>query len=73
LTTGSDPAERVLAAIVALTQDKGYPPTVREIGTAVGASSTSTVHSHLKTLLRQGRIRHDPSKPRTITVVQKVA
>lgn len=49
--------------------DKGYPPSVREIGEAVQLKSTSSVHAHLETLERKGYIRKDPTKPRTIEVV----
>jgi len=48
---------------------RGYPPTVREIGEAVGLSSSSTVQNHLNTLERKGYIRRDPTKSRTIEVV----
>lgn len=48
--------------------DKGYPPSVREIGEAVGLTSPSTVHSHLNTLQRLGFLRRDPTKPRAIEV-----
>jgi repressor LexA len=48
---------------------RGYPPSVREIGDAVGLSSPSTVHSHLTTLANEGFIRRDPSKPRAIEVI----
>jgi repressor LexA len=51
--------------------DRGYPPSVREIGDAVGLSSPSTVHSHLSTLAAEGYIRRDPSKPRAIEVVDE--
>lgn len=47
---------------------KGYPPTVREIGEKVGLKSTSSVHSHLSTLERNGYIRRDPTKPRAIEI-----
>lgn len=47
----------------------GYPPSVREIGTAVGLSSSSTVHSHLAALEAKGFIRRDPSKPRALEVL----
>jgi repressor LexA len=46
----------------------GYPPSVREIGEAVGLSSSSTVHSHLAALEAKGYIRRDPSKPRALEV-----
>mgnify|MGYP005619842273 CR=1 FL=1 len=48
---------------------KGYPPSVRDIGKAIGLSSSSTVHSHLSSLEKKGYIRRDPSKPRTIEVL----
>ena len=50
------------------TRDRGYPPSVREIGEAVGLTSTSTVHAHLATLQRLGYLRRDPTKPRAIEV-----
>ncbi len=49
-------------------RDRGYPPSVREIGEAVGLTSPSTVHSHLNTLQRLGYLRRDPTKPRAIEV-----
>lgn len=49
---------------------RGYPPSVREIGDAVGLSSPSTVHSHLTTLSAEGFIRRDPTKPRAIEVIE---
>ena len=48
---------------------KGYPPAVREIGEAVGLSSSSTVHGHLNQLEEKGYIRRDPTKPRAIEVL----
>ena len=48
---------------------KGYPPAVREICEAVNLKSTSSVHSHLETLERNGHIRRDPTKPRTIEII----
>ena len=48
---------------------KGYPPAVREICEAVHLKSTSSVHSHLETLERNGYIRRDPTKPRTIEIL----
>lgn len=50
----------------------GYPPTVREIGAAVGLHSSSTVHAHLANLEKIGLLRRDPSKPRAIELLQKV-
>jgi repressor LexA len=50
--------------------DRGYPPSVREIGDALGLRSPSTVHSHLSSLVRTGHLRRDPSKPRAIEVLE---
>ncbi|MGH2996583.1 MAG: helix-turn-helix domain-containing protein, partial [Gaiellaceae bacterium] len=47
----------------------GYPPTVREIGEAVGLASPSTVHAHLANLERAGYVRRDPTKPRALELV----
>jgi repressor LexA len=47
----------------------GYPPTVREIGQAVGLASPSTVHAHLANLERAGLLRRDPTKPRAVELV----
>ncbi|AQX54188.1 transcriptional repressor LexA [Priestia flexa] len=52
---------------------KGYPPSVREIGEAVGLASSSTVHGHLARLESKGLIRRDPTKPRAIEVLQAEA
>lgn len=49
-------------------RERGFPPSVREIGDAVGLTSPSTVHSHLNTLQRHGYLRRDPAKPRSIEV-----
>lgn len=59
--------------ICSYTEEHGYPPSVREIGAAVGLASPSTVHMHLKALEEQGLIRRDSKKPRTIEVVAKQA
>jgi repressor LexA len=48
----------------------GYPPTVREIGRAVGLTSPSTVHAHLARLESSGLIRRDPTKPRALEVIE---
>ncbi|MDF2883602.1 MAG: repressor LexA [Clostridiaceae bacterium] len=52
---------------------KGYPPSVREICSAVGLSSTSTVHGHLARLEKKGLIRRDPTKPRAIEVLEETS
>lgn len=54
--------------ICAFTATHGYPPSVREIGNAIGLSSPSTVHSHLHKLEKAGYIKRDPNKPRTIEI-----
>ena len=54
--------------IRAYTDEHGYPPSVREIGSAVGLASPSTVHMHLKVLEEHGLIKRDSKKPRTIEV-----
>jgi repressor LexA len=58
---------RILEVIREFTEERGYPPSVREIGELVGLSSSSTVQSHLKTLERRGLIQRDPTKPRALT------
>lgn len=60
---------QILEYIIAEVQHKGYPPSVREIGEAVGLSSSSTVHAHLARLEELGYLRRDPTKPRAIEVL----
>lgn len=62
--------KQILDYIKEHTLKKGYPPSVREIGTAVGLSSSSTVHNHLSRLEHKGCIRRDPTKPRAIEVLE---
>jgi repressor LexA len=57
---------QILDFIERETNERGYPPSVREIGQAVGLTSPSTVHTHLRTLQRLGFLRRDPTKPRAI-------
>jgi repressor LexA len=59
---------RILEVIRDAVADRGYPPSIREIGEAVGLTSTSSVHSQLEALQRKGFIRRDPTKPRAIEV-----
>ena len=69
---GSDISTRqreILDYIRDTVADRGYPPSVREIGEAVGLSSPSTVHSHLSTLEATGHLRRDPTKPRAIEIL----
>lgn len=61
--------QKILDFIKAEIEDKGYPPSVREICTAVGLRSTSTVHAHLNHLEAQGLIRRDSTKPRALEVL----
>lgn len=58
--------------ICTYTNEHGYPPSVREIGKAVGLASPSTVHMHLKALQERGYIKRDSKKPRTIEVTDEV-
>jgi repressor LexA len=59
---------KILGVIREAVIDRGYPPSIREIGEAVGLTSTSSVHSQLEALERKGFIRRDPTKPRAIEV-----
>ncbi|HEU4917158.1 MAG TPA: transcriptional repressor LexA [Acidimicrobiia bacterium] len=65
----SERQQQVLNFIRTTVADRGYPPSVREIGEALGLSSPSTVHSHLTALVAAGALHRDPSKPRAIVVV----
>lgn len=67
----SDKQQRILDYIKQEILQKGYPPSVREICEAVQLKSTSSVHAHLETLEKKGYIRKDPTKPRTIEVVDE--
>src|SRR5579875_1564345 len=55
------------------TAEFGYPPTVRDIGKAVGLASSSTVHAHLANLERIGMLRRDPTKPRALEMLDRAA
>jgi repressor LexA len=59
---------KILEVIREAVTSRGYPPSIREIGEAVGLTSTSSVHSQLAALERKGFIRRDPTKPRAIEV-----
>ena len=61
--------EEILSFIKSEILKKGYPPAVREICEAVHLKSTSSVHSHLETLEKNGYIRRDPTKPRAIEII----
>ena len=64
----TDRQRGILDMIETSMRERGYPPSVREIGEAVGLTSPSTVHSHLATLQRLGYLKRDPTKPRAIEV-----
>ena len=61
--------QAILDYIKTEVREKGYPPSVREIGEAVGLASSSTVHGHLNRLEAKGLIRRDPTKPRAIEIL----
>ncbi|MDF1542451.1 MAG: transcriptional repressor LexA [Anaerosomatales bacterium] len=65
----TDRQRQILDFIRAEIHRRGFPPSVREIGEAVGLSSSSTVHSHLAALEEKGFLRRDPSKPRALEVL----
>ena len=59
---------QILDFIESCLRERGYPPSVREIGEAVGLTSSSTVHAHLASLQQLGYLRRDPTKPRALEV-----
>lgn len=65
----SDKQKAILDFIINYQSDKGYPPSVREIGDSVGLQSTATVHAHLERLENKGYIRRDPAKPRALEIL----
>jgi len=65
----SDKQKEILEYMKQEILNKGYPPTVRDICEAVKLKSTSSVHSHLETLEKNGYIRRDPTKPRAIEII----
>lgn len=60
----------ILTFVQRFAETHGYPPSVREIGQAMGLNSSSTVHSHLEALARKGFLRRDPSKPRALEILR---
>jgi len=64
----TDRQRQILDIIDTSMRERGYPPSVREIGEKVGLTSPSTVHTHLASLQRLGFLRRDPTKPRAIEV-----
>lgn len=69
----SERQQQVLDYIRTAVAERGYPPSVREIGEAIGLSSPSTVHSHLSALVAAGALKRDPTKPRAIVIVDDQA
>lgn len=65
----TDRQKQIYQFIKTTVHEKGYPPSVREIGNAVGLQSSSTVHGHLAKLQEKGYIKRDPTKPRAIEVI----
>lgn len=63
-----DKQSEIYEYLKAYTENKGYPPSIREIGEAVSLRSTSTVYGHLKQLEKKGMIKRDPSKPRALEI-----
>jgi repressor LexA len=72
MTDLTDRQRQVLEFIDAEVRRRGYPPSVREIGEAVGLSSSSTVHAHLAALQDKGYLTRDPTKPRALEVHYEV-
>ena len=68
ITAISQRQQRILDVIAETVRERGYPPTVREIGEAVGLTSSSSVHAQLANLERKGLLHKDPTKPRAMTL-----
>ncbi len=66
----TDRQQEILTFVRRYAESHGYPPSVREIGQAMGLTSSSTVHSHLEALERKGFLRRDPSKPRALEILR---
>ena len=73
MRTSEENQNKILAFIRSEIDEKGYPPSVREICSAVGLKSTSTVHAHLNSLEKKGLIRRDPTKPRALEILDESA
>jgi repressor LexA len=69
----TDRQRQIMDFVTEYVDGHGYPPTVREIGEAVGLASPSTVHAHLANLERAGLLRRDPTKPRALELTQRPA
>ncbi|MBO0769802.1 MAG: helix-turn-helix domain-containing protein, partial [Solirubrobacterales bacterium] len=64
--------QEIFDYIQSYAEENGYPPTVRDIGKAVGLASSSTVHAHLANLEKLGLLRRDPTKPRALELLTRV-
>ena len=69
--TSSERQKEIFQYIKSFLLEKGYPPSVREIGKAVGLKSSSTVHGYLSRLEENGMIKRDPTKPRAIDILDE--
>lgn len=65
--------DQIVDFIASFHGERGYPPSVRQIGEAVGLTSTSTVHARLHGLVRDGRLLLERGQPRTIRVARKAS
>ena len=65
--------QEIFEFIKRYSENNGYPPTVRDIGKAVGLASSSTVHAHLSNLEKLGLLRRDPTKPRAMELLDRAA
>lgn len=70
MSEGKKKQTEIYEYLLAYTESKGYPPSVREICEAVSLKSTSTVHGHLKRLEKKGLIKRDPTKPRALEIME---
>lgn len=70
MVDSKDKQSQIYEFLKVYTENKGYPPSVREICEAVSLKSTSTVHGHLKRLEKKGLIKRDPTKPRALEIVE---
>ena len=73
MATLKEREQRILSYMKEEIKTKGYPPTVREICGALGIKSTSTAHKDIESLVKQGYLVKDPSKPRALMVVDPVS
>lgn len=70
MNQSKDKQGEIYKFLITYTENRGYPPSVREICEAVSLKSTSTVHGHLKRLEKKGLIKRDPTKPRALEIME---